>query len=130
MNPFLKSLCAIAVKLVSYTFAGAVLLVVSCTSSKPEILWVEGAEQDGLAIHEIRIQNARSLPQNWVIWFSQMPAGMESVEGSDAFVEMYKGNLCRIIPSGACRDTLVVRYSSNPLVRRSWAPEGFVLQDL
>lgn len=130
MNPFLKSLCAIAVKLVSYTFAGAVLLVVSCTSSKPEILWVEGAEQDGLAIHEIRIQNARSLPQNWVIWFSQMPAGMESVEGSDAFVERYQGNLCRIIPSGTCRDTLVVRYSSNPLVRRSWAPEGFVLQDL
>lgn len=104
--------------------------VLSCSTSRPEILWIEGSVKDGTSIHEIVIRNAGSLPENWTIWFSENPVRMETVAGSDAIVETYQGNLCRIIPSGTRGDSLVVKYLSEPLKRHSWAPEGFVLQDM
>lgn len=128
MNMSISGLRAIAVHLA--VFAGMALPAISCSSSRPEILWIEGEEQDGTAIHKIVIRNAGSLPENWTIWFSQMPARMESVSGSDALVQVHQGNLCRIVPSGVCKDELVARYVSDPLVRHSMAPEGFVLEDM
>ena len=61
--------------------------VLSCSTSRPEILWIEGRVKDGTSIHEIVIRNAGSLPENWTIWFSENPGRMETVAGSDAIVE-------------------------------------------
>ena len=112
---------------------GALCLAVSFRSeNSPKIRWVEGEGHDGRCIHRIVIGNAASLPERWTIWFSQMPSDMEVLEGSDADMEQVQGNLCKITaPAVRCfGDSLVIYYKSAPLPRRSWAPEGFVLQDM
>lgn len=107
----------------SSKFAALLLLLASCTAPSPQIIWREGA-----GVHEIVVRNARSLPEDWTIWFSQMPAAVEVLEGSDATIEQHQANLYKIRPLGIRADTLTVRYRSDALKRRSWAPEGFVLQ--
>ena len=62
--------------LLSGLSALAFVAAVSCTSSTPEIRWTEGAAgKDGRSIHKIVIENARMLPEDWAIWFSQMQKG-------------------------------------------------------
>lgn len=108
--------------------------VLSCAPSPkenlPVVTWIEGAPQGNRAVHTIMITNASALPQDWTIYCSQMPAGVNTLEGSDANFIEYQANLHRITPaqSEIVKDTLVVRYSAQKLRRRSWAPEGFVLK--
>ena len=118
--------------LLSGLSALAFVAAVSCTSSTPEIRWTEGAAgKDGRSIHKIVIENARMLPEDWAIWFSQMQIGADVAVGSDATIEVYNGSLHRIRPvAGSGKDSLVILYRAAPLKRRSWAPEGFVLQDM
>lgn len=61
-----------------------------------------------------------------------MPAGLDVLEGSDADMRQVQGNLYKITPRDdlGFGDSLVISYRSAPLPRRSWAPEGFVLQDM
>ncbi len=108
------------------------ILAVSCAAEAPEIRWEEGASLNGECIHRIVILNASSLPEDWTIWFSQMPANVEVLSGSDAEMSAVQGNLYKIIPlEQRCdSDSLVISYKSSPLKRHSWAPEGFVLQDM
>lgn len=110
----------------------ALVAVAAVSCSAPEIRWTEGAaDEDGRSIHRLVITNAGRLPKDWSIWFSQMQIGAEVLEGSDAAVEVYNGSLHRIRPlSGSGKDSLVILYRAEPLKRRSWAPEGFVLQDM
>ena len=104
-------------------------LLISCNST-PEIVWHEGEVQpDGSAVHTITVRGARHLGTDWTIWCSQMPIGVTTLDGSDAIYEPFQGNLYRLVPAGkATGKTLTVRYSSDPLKRHSWAPEGFTLQ--
>lgn len=110
----------------------AFIAAISCTSSTPEIRWTEGSPgEDGRSIHRLVITNAGRLPEDWSIWFSQMQIGADVLEGSDATIEVYNGSLHRIRPvAGSGKDSLVILYKAAPLKRRSWAPEGFVLQDM
>lgn len=95
----------------------------------PAITWIEGAPQDGQAVHTIMITNASALPQEWTIYCSQMPIGANTLEGSDATIFEYQANLHKICPVQAeGKDTLTIRYAAPKLRRRSWAPEGFVLK--
>ena len=110
----------------------AFIAAVSCTVSAPEIRWAEGAAgADGRSIHRLVITNADNLPEDWSIWFSQMQIGADVLEGSNATIEVFNGSLHRIRPIGETgKDSLVIVYRAAPLKRRSWAPEGFVLQDM
>ena len=115
-----------------FSIIGTFVLTISCSWNGPEIRWIEGEENDGKCIHRIVIDNAASLPEKWTIWFSQMPAGLDVLEGSDADIRQVQGNLYKITPRDGLGfgDSLVISYRSAPLPRRSWAPEGFVLQDM
>lgn len=105
----------------------ATALVTSCTSA-PSVRWIEGAsDSKGKAVHTIEIINAKSLPDGWTIWFSMFPQRISALEGSDAAVKEYQANVHQITP-GVAKDTIRIFYRASALTRRSWAPEGFVLQ--
>lgn len=105
-------------------------LLVAC---RPEvkILWTEGETgENGKALHCIEIRNAKSLPEDWIIWCSNIALGIKAAPGSDAQIVEYQGNLQKIDAQGkVLKDTLRVYYEQWPLKRHSWAPEGFTLQD-
>lgn len=108
----------------------SLLLAASCACSPlPNIIWREGAPgPDGKSCHAIIIHNASSVVGDWNIWFAQNPAPISVLVGSDANLEEVQATLHRISPiDSRVRDSIVIRYISDPLCRRSWAPEGFVL---
>lgn len=114
------------------SFAIMAMLVAGCTERAPEIVWREGMpSQDGNPVNTLVIRNTQMLEGDWTIWFAQMKPVKQVLEGSNVRISHYNGPIHRIIPDSASLqhgDSIVIRYVDNPLRRRSWAPEGFVLQ--
>lgn len=114
----------------SVRFISTLLLSVflgSCSQQLPEIKWIEGeTEADGYATFTIEITG--DLPDDWTIWFSQMPCGTRQATDSEAEVIEYQGTLHRIKPLCQKKDTIIARYRAVPLMRHSTAPEGFSFQ--
>ena len=97
------------------------LLAVSC-SHVPSVEWTEGAKQDdGRALHTLVLNN---MPKGSRVWFQELFDGKTYVEGPE--MHHHQGTSWYIdIPKSG---TITLKYYGRPLPRRSWAPEGFVLQ--
>lgn len=106
-----------------------ILILSACSNKSVIVYWTEGETVNGKSNYTIRIENARSLPKNWEIWFSQFPAELSVPEDSQCRIDHIQANTYRIVPQGTgCSDAIVVNYMSEPLKRHSWAPEGFTLR--
>ena len=97
------------------------LLTASC-SRIPSVEWTEGAKQDdGRALHTLVLNN---MPKGSRVWFQELFDGKTYVEGPE--IHHYQGTSWYIdIPKSG---TITLKYYGRPLPRRSWALEGFVLQ--
>ena len=97
------------------------LLAASC-SHDPSVEWTEGAKQDdGRALHTLVLNN---MPKGSRVWFQELFDGKTYVEGPE--MHHYQGTSWYIdIPKSG---SITLKYYGRPLPRRSWAPEGFVLQ--
>ena len=97
------------------------LLAASC-SSVPTVEWTEGAKQgDGRAMHTLVLND---VPKGSRVWFQELFDGKTYIEGPE--MHHYQGTSWYIdIPT---RGTVTLKYYGRPLPRRSWAPEGFILQ--
>ena len=106
-------------KTISYIILA--LLLTAC-GRKPSAEWTEGAkESDGRAMHTLVLHN---MPEGSRVWFQELFDGKTSVEGPK--MNHYQGTSWYIdIPESG---TVTLKYYGRPLPRRSWAPEGFVLQ--
>ena len=102
-------------------FVQLLLLTVAC-NRQPTAEWTEGAKQDdGRALHTLVLNN---MPQGSRVWFQELFDGKTYVEGPE--MHHYQGTSWYIdIPKSG---TVTLKYYGRPLPRRSWAPEGFVLQ--
>ena len=102
-------------------FSLLLLLTASC-SRIPSVEWTEGAKQDdGRALHTLVLNN---MPKGSRVWFQELFDGKTYVEGPE--MHHYQGTSWYIdIPKSG---TITLKYYGRPLPRRSWAPEGFVLQ--
>ena len=102
-------------------FAFILVLMASC-SRVPTAEWIEGAKQDdGKALHSLVLRN---MPNGSRVWFQEIFEGKTSVEGPK--MHHYQGTSWYIdVPTSG---TVLIKYYGRPLPRRSWAPEGFVLQ--
>ena len=102
-------------------FAFILVLMASC-SRVPTAEWIEGAKQDdGKALHSLVLRN---MPNGSRVWFQEIFEGKTSVEGPK--MHHYQGTSWYIdVPTSV---TVLIKYYGRPLPRRSWAPEGFVLQ--
>ena len=97
------------------------LLTIAC-SHVPTAEWTEGAQQDdGRALHTLVLND---MPKGSRVWFQEIFDGKTSVEGPE--MHHYQGTMWYIdIPTSG---TVTLKYYGRPLPRRSWAPEGFILQ--
>ena len=97
------------------------VLMASC-SRVPTAEWFEGTKQDdGKALHSLVLRNA---PKGSRVWFQEIFDGKTIIEGPE--MHHYQGTSWYInIPTSG---TVSIKYYGRPLPRRSWAPEGFVLQ--
>ena len=97
------------------------LLAVAC-ARVPTAVWTEGASQDdGRALHTLVLNN---VPRDSRVWFQELYDGKTFVEGPE--MHHYQGTSWYIdIPKSG---TVTLKYYGRPLPRRSWAPEGFILQ--
>ena len=104
-----------------HAFILFLLLAVSC-GRVPTVEWTEGAARDdGRALHTLTLNN---MPEGSRVWFQELFDGKTSVEGPA--MHHYQGTSWYIdIPTSG---TVTLQYYGRPLPRRSWAPEGFVLQ--
>lgn len=101
--------------------------LISCSSRPLNVKWIEGeADNTGKAVFTVEI--TRDIPDDWTIWFAQMPCGTRPMTDSDAEVTEYQGSLHRIRPLCDKKDSIVVRYIADAIMRHSTAPEGFTLQ--
>lgn len=107
-----------------------VFVMSSCSDSGVYVQWSEGETANGKTDYAIQIHNAGLLPEDWEIWFSQFPSEITVTEDSNCTIEHIQANTYRIVPLslGPLSDTFRVHYQSDPLKRRSWAPEGFTLR--
>ena len=102
-------------------FILTLLLTVAC-SRVPTAEWTEGIKQDdGHALHTLVLND---VPKGSRVWFQELFDGKTYVEGPE--MHHYQGTSWYIdIPKSG---TITLKYYGRPLPRRSWAPEGFVLQ--
>ena len=100
----------------------AMILVTVACSRVPTAEWTEGAKQDdGRALHTLVLNN---MSKGSRVWFQELFDGKTFVEGPE--MHHYQGTSWYIdIPTSG---TVTLKYYGRPLPRRSWAPEGFVLQ--
>ena len=99
----------------------SLLLSAACTRV-PTAEWTEGqTDSDGNALHTLVLNN---VPKGSRVWFQELFDGKTSVEGPT--MNHYQGTSWYIdIPTSG---TITLKYYGRPLPRRSWAPEGFILQ--
>ena len=100
-----------------------ILLFLTASCSRiPTAEWTEGAKQDdGRALHTLVLNN---MPQGSRVWLQELFDGKTYVEGPE--MHHYQGTSWYIdIPRSG---TVTLKYYGRPLPRRTWAPEGFVLQ--
>ncbi len=104
------------------TLFSLILMLMAACSRTPFAEWTEGpTEADGRALHTLTLNN---MPQGSRVWFQELFDGKTFVEGPE--MHHYQGTSWYIdIPTGG---TVTLKYYGRPLPRRSWAPEGFVLQ--
>ena len=97
------------------------ILTVSC-AKKPYAEWTEGqAEDDGRALNCLVLNNVNKDSR---VWFQELFDSKAIVEGPT--INHYQGTSWYIdIPADG---TVTIKYYGRPLPRRSWAPEGFVVQ--
>ena len=98
------------------------LFLLTACGQAPLVEWTEGTtEADGRAMHTLVFHN---MPEGSRVWFQELFDGKISVEGP--VMNHYQGTSWYIdIPESG---TITLKYYGRPLPRRSWAPEGFVLQ--
>ena len=98
------------------------LFLTTACHRMPTVEWTEGAKQDdGRAMHTLTLKN---MPEGSRIWFQELFDGKTIVEGPT--INHYQGTSWYIdIPKSG---TITLKYYGRPLPRRSWAPEGFILQ--
>jgi len=103
------------------TFVTFLFLLTAC-SHAPTAEWTEGpTESDGHALHTLVLKN---VPEGSRVWFQELFDGKTFVEGPK--MNHYQGTSWYIdIPT---RGTVTLKYYGRPLPRRSWVPEGFILQ--
>lgn len=108
-------------RLLSILVLAMILVTVAC-SRVPTAEWTEGAKQDdGRALHTLVFHN---MPKDSRVWFQELFDGKTYVEGPE--MHHYQGTSWYIdIPTSG---TVTLKYYGRPLPRRSWAPEGFILQ--
>ena len=106
-----------------WALAATLSLLAACS---PEISWTEGPTgADGRAVQTLTLKN---MPGGARIWFQEMFDNHEMVEGPVNEIHHFQGTTFWFdVPEGAGRE-FTVQYKGRPLPRRSWAPEGFVLQ--
>ena len=99
-----------------------IFIIASACSRIPSAEWIEGAKQDnGQALHTLVLRN---MPKGSRVWFQELFDGKTFVEGPE--MHHYQGTSWYIdIVTGG---TVTLKYYGRPLPRRSWAPEGFILQ--
>ena len=102
-------------------FIFPLLLTIAC-SRVPTVEWTEGIKQDDRhALHTLALND---MPKGSRVWFQELFDGKTYVEGPE--MHHYQGTSWYIdIPTSG---TITIKYYGRPLPRRSWAPEGFVLQ--
>lgn len=107
-------------------FALLAVLCSACVGKAPSVVWNEGAAgEDGKATHEIILRN---VPAGSRIWFARIPQRLDMAPDAPATIHFYKGNSFYFdVPEHDGKE-LTLRYISDYLPRKSWAPEGFVLQ--
>ena len=96
-------------------------LSIAC-SRVPTAEWTEGAKQgDGRTLHTLTLHD---VPEGSRVWFQELFDGKTFVEGPE--MHHYQGTSWYIdIPTSG---NVTLKYYGRPLPRRSWAPEGFILQ--
>ncbi len=117
----------ITMKLIKLIAAAVpVLFAAACTDKTPSVVWNEGQADDaGKACHEIILKN---VPGGSRIWFARIPRKLEMSPESVTEITHYKGNSFYFdVPEHEGKE-LSIKYLSTALPRKSWAPEGFVLQ--
>ena len=109
-----------------FTGITAMLLVAACGKNEPSVTWIEGqADENGKAVHEIVLKN---IPAGGRVWFARIPQQITMPEDATAEIKFYKGNSYYIdVPQHEGKE-LSIKYISELLPRKSWAPEGFYLQ--
>lgn len=97
------------------------LLMAACTSA-PTAEWAEGETgANGQALHTLVLRN---VTEGSRVWFQELFDGKTFVEGPE--MHHYQGTSWYIdIPTSG---TVTLKYYGQPLPRRRWAPEGFILQ--
>jgi hexosaminidase len=102
-------------------FIFPLLLSIAC-SRVPTAEWTEGAKQgDGRTLYTLVLNN---MPKGSRVWFQELFDGKTIVEGPE--MHHYQGTSWYIdIPTSG---TITLKYYGRPLPRRSWVPEGFILQ--
>ena len=100
----------------------SLLLVAAC--AQPSVEWVEGPTgENGRASQTLVLKN---MPKGGRVWFQELFDNHKITAGPVDQIHHYQGTSFFLdIPQSG---TLTVSYEGRPLPRRSWAPEGFVLQ--
>lgn len=100
----------------------SLLLVAAC--AQPSVEWVEGPTgENGRASQTLVLKN---MPEGGRVWFQELFDNHKITAGPVDQIHHYQGTSFYLdIPQSG---TLTVSYEGRPLPRRSWAPEGFVLQ--
>ena len=104
-----------------YLLIISLVLLVSCART-PMAEWTEGAaEADGRALNTLVLHDVK---QGSRVWFQELFDNKIIIEGPA--INHYQGTSWYIdIPADG---DVVLRYYGRPLPRKSWAPEGFVMQ--
>lgn len=106
----------------------ALAIAAACTPATT-LNWEEGVTdpETGRATHTLTISNAPDGP--WRLWFSSLyrMRGLTVEEGSQATIEFHGGSLYSIVPSEDHGSEMVIRYTTAPLSKHCWSPEGFTL---
>ena len=107
----------------------AVLAFVSCSESKPYVIWTEGETdpETRRACHVITVVNAPE-GTDWNLWLTSNHIVPGEVEGTEGTVEQHHGCLYKMTPLAHEGENLVVKYTDRPIQRHCWAPEGFALE--
>lgn len=108
------------------------LLTLACMVQACEmdtsIIWIEGDnfQDNGSAVHTVLVCNPPS-GMDWEVWGSYYPAKPKPLESKECRLELFNTSYCVITPLVSGKDTLSISYSSSPLTRYSFMPEGFSL---
>jgi hexosaminidase len=100
----------------------SMLLVAAC--AQPSVEWIEGPTgENGRASQTLVLKN---MPKGGRVWFQELFDNHDLTGGPVDQIHHYQGTSFYLdIPQSG---TLTIPYEGRPLPRRSWAPEGFVLQ--